>query len=106
MAIDSLFTKEEQIDILWKVKEVKQEYERQGTSKNRKFYFTKFADKYDLIGRLDQQVEDYKRGIISQEELTTNSEIACLFGVRINSVDSYLARRALNKKRQRGARYV
>jgi hypothetical protein len=104
MAIDTLFTKDEQIDILWSVRRAKIEYGAQGTSKSRMYYFSSIADQYNLLQRLKKQVEDYKNEQLIQEDITTNSEIADLFQVKINAVESYLARRATNgEKAERGS---
>lgn len=118
MAIDTLFTKSEQIDILWSVRRKQQEYEEQGVSKNRRFYFRQLAEKYALTERLKQQVQNYKTGSVKPEELTTNTEIAELFAVRISAVESYLStktrqsdkaergRLCLQKGREQGWEYL
>lgn len=93
MSIYTLFTKEEQMDILWRVRRIKQKYEQNCTPKKRQFYFTEFANEdYRLVERLEEQVRKNEKGLLNTKDLTTNIEIADLFSVRISAVDDYLRR--------------
>ena len=103
MAIDNLFNKQEQIDILWSVRRINRQYDVEGVSRNRRFYFRQLADKYEIVQRLKSQIDAYKSQALTQEELTTNPEIANLFCVRTSTVEAYLSLKIRNgDKAERG----
>jgi len=104
MAIDYIFTKEKQIDIIWKIKRIKDDFNIQKVHGNRRFYFSKMADDYGIVEPLLDQAKKYEQKVIGKEELTTNQEIADLFDVSVNTVESYLCRRINTEiKAYRGA---
>lgn len=85
--INSLYSIEEQISIIWDVRRIKQEYEQDRTPKKRRFYFKNLAESYGLLDRIKTQLAGYPEQ--NQEDLATKDEIADLFDVHRSSVIRY-----------------
>jgi DNA invertase Pin-like site-specific DNA recombinase len=90
MSICSLFSKEEQIDILWSVRRVKQKYNELGIPSKKQYYFRELAIQYHLARRIKSQIKELSRLKINSTELTMYSEIADLFSVNRSVVSRYL----------------
>jgi len=93
MAINRLYRRAEQE---WIEADISQEKARyNGISKKAVRYFKERAETYNLYERVLSQIKAHKAGILEAEYLTTNKEIAELFGVCRSSVSRYLENLAL-----------
>jgi len=102
MTIDILFDKNEQDEIQRRVTEFKREFESKKVAKNQRHYFAELADSYRLSIRLARQLDSYERMQIGS--ITTNAEIAGLFGVDYSSVTLYLKERISEETYKRRVR--
>jgi predicted transcriptional regulator len=66
-----------------------------GTASKAIRYFKEKAETYNLFTRVYNQIRAYNAKIINVENLTTNEEIAELFGVYRSSVSRYFDEKAL-----------
>jgi len=88
MAIDKLYRRAEQDWIEADILQEKAKYT--GTPRKAVRYFRRKAEEYHLFERAKNQFNAYKTSILSEEELTTNEEIAKLFHVVHSTVSRYL----------------
>lgn len=85
--IDNLYSLEDQIDILWRIGEIKGGYEKAKTQKKCQRYFKALAEKCDLAARTACQLEQFRP---YPKILATIADIAGLFGVSRSTVQRYL----------------
>ena len=94
MGIHEIFTLEEEIEIISRVTEINEKYDRNCVCDSHRHYFTKLADEYDLPERIEYEMQDYELGIAKKENLTTNKNLARLFGIKhYTSVTGYFQKR-------------
>lgn len=94
MTIDTLYARLDQQRIARDVDEAIAECEARNVPANQRRYFSVLADEYGLVEAIVRQLRTAK----SSEELTTNTEIAELFGAKhYSSVALYLQKR-MNRK--------
>jgi site-specific recombinase XerC len=93
LRLEGLFTLEEQLEIVGTVGKIKQEYEREEIPKKRRYYFRELADKYQLAHRIKHQLEAYEKRLLKMNEIATDKDLTKLFGVKIYTIQKYLASR-------------
>jgi len=93
MALDSMFTYQEQEKIKEQVKTVKAQYLKDHIPIRQRHHFSDIADRYNLSQRIINQFQAYQKGRITADSITFNVEISELFEVDRANVTRYLQRR-------------
>ena len=100
MSIQNLYSPEEQAQILTEIEALKHEASR--TCINPR-YFSGLAERYQLVEKLEEEIDLYQRGELGDNGPTSDSELAEFFGVHRFSIQRFLEDRMdLEKKYIKG----
>lgn len=83
--MNNLYDEQEQAKIREAIKAFRRKYPH-------KRYFSDFATEYELIERVEREVDRYRNGELGKDTPTSDVEIAKFFGVRNYSVQRFLAK--------------